>query len=330
MFNINRPEVKFAIDVVREASLLVKTVQAEMVSNALTKGDKSPVTVADFASQAYVAKELMEIFPGVPMVGEESSETLRTEKENETLAQITKFVNYKKQGATQEDVCEWIDFGMTTNAKKFWTLDPIDGTKGFLRGQQYAIAFALVEDGQPQIGVLGCPNLKDGYIEEFGGEGSLIIAVKGEGTWTTSLTQEKPFTQIKVSELTEPAQARYLRSYEAAHTNVSKLDIIAQEMGVTAEPVRLDSQAKYAILGAGAGDCLFRLISPKMPDYIEKIWDQAAGTLVAQEAGGKVTDLDGTPLDFSTGKFLSNNRGVLATNGHLHDACLAALRAANA
>ena len=67
-----------------------------------------------------------------------------------------------------------------------------------------------------------------------------------------------------------------------------------------------------------------------MPDYIEKIWDQAAGYLVAVEAGGKITDLDGKPLDFSTGKFLTNNRGVLASNTHLHQACLSAIHVAKA
>ena len=51
-------------------------------------------------------------------------------------------------------------------------------------------------------------------------------------------------------------------------------------MGGVAEPVRLDSQAKYAILACGGGDLIFRLISPKMPDYKEKIWDQAAGSII--------------------------------------------------
>lgn len=331
MFDQKNPEVKFALETVREAALLVKTVQAEMVSDALTKGDKSPVTVADFASQAYVAQKLIETFPGVPLVGEESSATLKTPEQKQTLEQITKFVNQKIPNCTQTQVCDWIDLGSTTNAEKFWTLDPIDGTKGFLRGQQYAVAFALVEKGQVQIGVLGCPNLKDGYIEDIGGEGSLVIAVKGQGTWVTSLTDPtQSFQQLTVSDRTNPTNARYLRSYEAGHTNVSHLDHIAQQMGVTAEPVRLDSQAKYSILAAGAGDCLFRLISPKMPNYVEKIWDQAAGYLVAVEAGGTITDLDGKPLDFSTGKFLSNNRGVLATNTHLHQASLHAIQAVGA
>jgi 3'(2'), 5'-bisphosphate nucleotidase len=101
-------------------------------------------------------------------------------------------------------------------------------------------------------------------------------------------------------------------------------------MGVKAEPVRMDSQAKYAILACGKGDAIFRLISAKQPDYKEKIWDQAAGSLVVEEAGGKVTDLDGKPLDFSRGRTLAANRGVLASNSLLHEAALQAIKTVGA
>ena len=84
----------------------------------------------------------------------------------------------------------------------------------------------------------------------------------------------------------------------------------------------MDSQAKYAVLAAGEGDVLLRLLSPSRPDYREKIWDQAAGSIVIEEAGGRITDLDGKPLDFSHGRTLAKNRGIVATNGHLHDAVL--------
>ena len=92
----------------------------------------------------------------------------------------------------------------------------------------------------------------------------------------------------------------------------------------------MDSQAKYAVLAAGEGDVLLRLISNSRPDYRERIWDQAAGSIVIEEAGGRITDLDGKPLDFSHGRKLEKNRGILATNGHLHDAVLSGLRAIGA
>jgi 3'(2'), 5'-bisphosphate nucleotidase len=65
-------------------------------------------------------------------------------------------------------------------------------------------------------------------------------------------------------------------------------------------------------------------------EYREKVWDQAAGSLIVQEAGGTVTDLDGRALDFTRGRRLVNNRGICATNGSLHPEALRALREINA
>ncbi len=87
----------------------------------------------------------------------------------------------------------------------------------------------------------------------------------------------------------------------------------------------MDSQAKCAVLAAGHAEIMLRLLSPDRPDYREKIWDQAAGSIIIEEAGGRVTDMDGKPLDFHTGRRLENNRGIVATNGLLHDKVLAAL-----
>jgi 3'(2'), 5'-bisphosphate nucleotidase len=172
--------------------------------------------------------------------------------------------------------------------------------------------------------------LSEGYKVDIGGPGSLVVAVRGQGAWTRPLDADGDFKQLGVSAQADPGQARLLRSAEAAHTNVDKLDDIAAQLGVAAEPVRMDSQAKYTVLAAGQGELLFRLLSPKMPDYREKLWDQAAGALIVEEAGGSITDLDGKPLDFSAGRVLVNNRGVLASNGRLHAAALEAVRAVGA
>ena len=117
-----------------------------------------------------------------------------------------------------------------------------------------------------------------------------------------------------------------MRSFESGHTDVSKIDEIASALGVAVDPVRMDSQAKYSVLAVGEGEVILRLLSPKMPNYQEKIWDQAAGAIVLEEAGGRISDLDGKALDFTQGRKLINNRGVLATNGFLHEAALKALR----
>jgi len=328
MFNTNNPEIKFALNAVRQASQLIQMVQIETAASALTKGDKSPVTVADFASQALVSYLLMQGFPDAVLVGEEASDALKEEGAEHLLEQVTGYAARFVPESTPDTVCEWIDRGAADPAKRFWTLDPIDGTKGFIRGDQYAVALALIEDGKVQIGVLGCPNLTDGYISEPGRAGSLVIAVRGQGTWLTSIADAKKndWKRIQVSPRANPVEARLMRSFESGHTDVSKINEIASALGTQADPVRMDSQAKYSVLAAGAGEVILRLLSPKMPNYQEKIWDQAAGSLVLEEADGRISDLDGKPLDFSVGRKLVNNRGVLATNGLLHEVALKALR----
>lgn len=331
MLDFKNPEIDFAIQTARRAAQLVRQVQAELVTPALTKEDRSPVTVADFACQALVAKLLSDAFPNEPLVAEESSNALQKPGAQKSLALVTSFVQHALDSSSPEpinpqQVCAWIDRGQTGQASRFWTLDPIDGTKGFLRGDQYAVALALVQNGVVQIGVLSCPNLVNADTPDLSGPGSLVIARRGQGTWCTAINSQTGWKHLHVSIRSNPAEARLLRSFEAGHTNVDQIGLFAQAMGIQATPVLMDSQAKYAVLAAGAGDLLLRLLSASMPDYKEKIWDHAAGSLVLQEAGGRISDLDGKPLDFTTGRSLVYNRGVLASNGTLHAPALAALK----
>lgn len=331
MIDLSIPEIRFAIDAVRSAARLAALVQAEMTSPALTKQDLSPVTVADFASQALVGSLLAKAFPGDPLVAEEDSAALR--EDASSLEQVTGFLSRFTRAATHSDVCAWVDRGAGAPDTRFWVLDPVDGTKGFLRGDQYAVALALIVNGMVEVGVLGCPNLS---VASLAGsrspvnssgpqEGTLALAVRGQGAWIAPLDAGGEFSPLRVSGQSEPAHARLLRSFESGHTNVSQVDVLAETLGVAAAPVRMDSQAKYAVLAAGQGEIYLRFLSPDKPDYREKIWDQAAGSLLVEEAGGKVSDLLGRPLDFSAGRTLLHNRGVLATNGALHPATIRAL-----
>jgi 3'(2'), 5'-bisphosphate nucleotidase len=131
---------------------------------------------------------------------------------------------------------------------------------------------------------------------------------------------------LHVSDVSDPSRARLLRSVEKGHTDTGGIAELVKTLGIKADPVPMDSQAKYAVLAAGGGEALLRLLSPTRPDYREMVWDQAAGSIIIEEAGGRVSDLDGKPLDFSQGRTLAANRGVLATNGHLHDALLTGLK----
>lgn len=324
---IDCSKARFAVAAVREAALLVRNVQREMVGAALAKDDKSPVTVADFAAQALIGKRLEETFPEMGFVGEESSDSLRTTEGRATLEQITRFVRQLIPEATDESVCQWINRGAGEPTENFWTLDPVDGTKGFLRGDQYAVALGYLRDGVVHVGALGCPELADGVSPDKGGAGSLLVARRTNGTYVRSLDDDSAaWMPLKVSDTIEVSRARLLRSVEKAHTDTGGIGQLVASLGISAEPVRMDSQAKYAVLAAGGGEVNLRLLSPSRPDYREKIWDQAAGSIIVEEAGGRVSDLDGRPLDFSQGRTLAKNRGLLATNGLLHDVLLEGLR----
>ena len=333
MININEPKIEFALNAVRQAASLAGDIQQEMVSVALTKDDRSPVTVADFAAQAVISSFLGKRFPDAILVGEEQADVLRSPEGRETLDRVVNFVSRVIPGVTPKLVCEYIDRGAAAPGENYWTLDPIDGTKGFLRGAQYACALAYVEEGKVQIGVLGCPNMNPDLREDVGGSGLLVVAKRGSGSWMTELREsqaEGQYSPLTVSTRLEPEQARLMRSFESGHTNISQVDRFQEELGGKADPVRMDSQVKYALLAAGWGEIYLRLLSPDRMDYREKIWDQAAGSVIVEEAGGKVTDLDGNPLDFSQGRTLKKNRGICATNGILHEAALTALGKINA
>ncbi len=323
-------EVQFALEATRQAALLTAQIEKELVHPALTKEDRSPVTVADYASQAVVAAALQRAFPHDRLVAEEESGLLRQAQSQDARQLVAQFVGRVEPSVQENSLWEWIERGNAPAEGRFWTLDPLDGTKGFLRGDQYAVALALVEQGSVQLGVLGCPKLDSRCQPQSEAQGALLVAKRGEGAWITSLHKPGAFRRLHVSAQTNIRQARLLRSFESSHTDVERIDAFVAHLAIQAEPLRLDSQAKYALLADGHGELLLRLLSPEKPHYREKIWDQAAGSLILEEAGGKITDLNGKALDFSRGRTLAENHGVLASNGVLHTQALAALKTVGA
>jgi 3'(2'), 5'-bisphosphate nucleotidase len=150
-----------------------------------------------------------------------------------------------------------------------------------------------------------------------------MSAARGTGSFVEPLFREATPTSIRVSAVLDPAAARFCESVESGHSDQDQSVQIARALGITAPGLRMDSQAKYA--GLARGDASIYLRLPTRKDYQEKIWDHAAGLIVVEEAGGRVTDVRGAPLDFSHGKTLAQNSGVIATNGPIHDAVLAAV-----
>ena len=311
---------QLAMEAVLKAAELCQQVQNEMVStDAIQKSDRSPVTVADFGSQALICKAIGDTFPEDIIVAEENAESLR---QNSTLLdRVTDYVKrFVKGEVLNQKVCGWIDRGSGEVEGSFWTLDPIDGTKGFLRNDQYAIALAWIVDGEVALGVLGCPNLPHRLDAPDSQRGCLFVAVRGEGT-TIYTTTGKFLGEARVSE----NASRLAESFESTHGDSDTHTKIANELGLNKPPLQIDSQAKYGIVARGEASLYIRLPNPAYPDYRECIWDHAAGLIVVEEAGGKVTDANGKPLRFLSGRRMVDNRGVVATNGTLHEQVLSVL-----
>jgi 3'(2'), 5'-bisphosphate nucleotidase len=319
-------EAACALGAVREAAVLCQAVRGRLLGpGTLAKTDASPVTVADFGSQALICRALAEAFPNDPVIAEEDSAELRRPEHAAVLAEVLAAVGGLRPGAGAAEVCGWIDHGGAGSySERFWTLDPIDGTKGFLRAEQYAVSLALVVGGQIVLGATACPNLP---ASGGGPRGSVFLAVRGQGARELSLADDGGSgTPIRVSPADDPAGARFCESVEAAHSAHGDAARVAQRLGIAGAPVRLDSQAKYAVVARGEAEIYLRL--PTRADYREKIWDHAGGVLILEEAGGRVTDVAGRPLEFTHGRELTANRGVIATNGRLHDRVLEALGSA--
>lgn len=337
-------ELKIASLAVKRASVLTKGLSDSIVelskSGTQIKNDKSPVTVGDYASQALINKAIKLNFPNDNIVGEEDSLSLKdgTEEANALSKRILDLLSetQQKTGKSSDalgdlkdlkEVYESIDLGNYEGGSKgrFWALDPIDGTKGFLRGDQFAVCLALIEDGKVVLGVIGCPNLPEHIVlndKQSGTKGGLFSAVKGVGSFYTPLFETDEFVPLKNQEKiqmtseTSSATLKVVEGVEKGHSSHSTQSQIKLKLGfsedtVAQQTLNLDSQVKYCVLAKGQADIYLRL--PVSDTYREKIWDHAAGNILIYESGGQVGDIGGQALDFGKGRQL-DSKGVIAAN----------------
>ena len=212
------------------------------------------------------------------------------------------------------------------SSDRYWTLDPIDGTKGFIRGEQYAISLALIENGEVILGVLGCPNLSSIHMETFESgkeEGTIYFSVKGRGSWSGPTHELIKKDKLKISDKITTDDCRACESVESSHSRFSYSSRIFDKLDLSLPPLRLDSQCKYAVVARGQAEIYLRI--PTDYQYEEKIWDHAAGSIIAQEAGATVTDIKGKQLDFRVGKTLKKNQGIACTIPAIHNKLIEAI-----
>jgi 3'(2'), 5'-bisphosphate nucleotidase len=366
-------ERRFAIAAVVAASRLTRAVRRDFdPSLAAAKSDTSPVTVADLGAQALVSMALAETLPGDGLMGEEDFGPLAASPDlaDAVLARVRE----QRPAVSIGDLRLALDRCDNPGGpgRRWWALDPVDGTKGFLRNEQYAVALALIEDGEVVLAIMACPNLpltgepvavaegagsaaaatagvpgrgSAGAAEalpasadealpgsratgspEPEGVGCLFIAERGTGAWMLPLgpsTTLETGTRIRVAAPTSASGGRYAESVEAAHSDQSASLRIAEALAITTEPLRLDSQTKYAVVARGDASIYLRL--PR-GGYQENVWDHAAGSLIVTEAGGHVSDVQGRQLDFTTGTRMTANSGIVATAASIHAEVVGAVR----
>ncbi|KAI4248270.1 MAG: hypothetical protein LQ352_005959, partial [Teloschistes flavicans] len=262
-------ELHIALLAVQRAAILTQRVFHDNAKGTLSKDDASPVTIGDFGAQALIISALRHNFPHDEIVGEEEAKPLR---ENPALAQkiltlvqeakLADAESEKALGGTIEDLNAMlaaIDAGNSPGGPtgRIWALDPIDGTKGFLRGGQYAVCLALIVDGDVKAGVLGCPNLPISNTAPISADvgtgaagdhsrGVLFSATKGCGATSRPLRPgalAPDPTRIHMQELAQLRDATFCESVEAAHSSHDDQSVIAARLGIGKESVRMDSQA---------------------------------------------------------------------------------------
>ncbi|KAF2561590.1 hypothetical protein F2Q70_00018959 [Brassica cretica] len=178
----------------------------------------------------------------------------------------------------------------------------------FIRGEQYAIGLALLVEGKVVLAVMACPKLplastavtNNTHKSSPNKIGCLFFGSAGTGTYVQSLNVVD----------SSPVKSEFESVCAVTEAgDVAPRRIRGQiQLGIKESPIKINSQTKYAGLSRGDGEVYLRFTRKPRP---ESIWNHAAGSILVSEAGGKVTDAEGNPLDFSKGKYLDYKRGIV-------------------
>ncbi|XP_074340755.1 putative 3'(2'),5'-bisphosphate nucleotidase, mitochondrial isoform X1 [Apium graveolens] len=352
-------ELEAAVDVVERACCLCVEVKKSLFSSEgriLEKNDQTPVTIADFGVQALVSLELGRLFPSIPLVAEEDSAFLRSNNlANSVLDVVSDKAEFSGKPLSEDDVLEAIDRGgkdafvFGSSPATYWVLDPIDGTKGFLKGSEalYVVGLSLVVEGDVVLGVMGCPNWQEEdsskptieiqeYDDIISRLGVVMVAHVGCGTWKKRLNDISSNTENmagswircfvdKYSIIKEASfcisDSQLWESLPLSNSFDATTDIQSvSENQILLLPVCCGSLCKYLMVASGRASVF---ILRSRVDRIIKVWDHAVGIICVQEAGGMVTDWEGSKIDLAADqedrRALFPSGGVLVTNGNVHD-----------
>ena len=247
-----------AISIAKSAGGKVMEVYREGTIDAFKKEDGSPLTEADLASHRIIANGLEAIAPNWPVLSEEAAP---------------------------------VSFGERRHWKRYWLVDPLDGTKEFLRKTgEFTINIALIEERFPVLGVVYAPAI-----------GKLYYAAREMGAFCEMGGKVERLAVM-------PRCGGIIRVVASRSHRGEKLDAFLEKLGEF-ETLSMGSSLKFCLVAEGSADIYPRL-SPTME------WDTAAAQCIVEEAGGKVVDLSGNRLQYNKDDL--RNPDFLAFCGNFH------------
>lgn len=302
-------EIEPMLRAVALASRLCHEVQTHYLSR-FTKNGHDVVTLADYGVQAILGKTIQEYFPDDGVIAEETAEHFTQALAPEQKERLATLVGeILGEAVSVEHIAGWLNHGKGRAAACTWVIDPVDGTRGFIAYKPYIIGVGMVESGKVMGGILGAPSYSGGKLF-YAWDGNAYERDMESGEDRTllvsgSAAEIRPVVNdIGLSIVEKQAIARQTAARAFDDPATDRIYALLEA---------------YLMVAQGRAD-LF-LCRPLNRCSV-KAWDHAAGVALVEAAGGKVTDLDGAALDFSTGETLTRNRGVVITNGHIHEVVL--------
>jgi len=264
-------ELETARAIAIEAADLVKALRSGGKLVIDSKAGNEPVTNADHAANALIVAKLRAAFPDDVVLSEEIP-----------------------------------DDGSRLGRTRVWMVDPIDGTRDFILGDDgFAVMIGLCVDGRPKVGAVAQPVT-----------GKTYTGIAGAGAWLDHRdTPSAPRQPLRTSSIAGPPGIRLVAS--KSH-RTPRVDAVRKALMIDDE-INVGSVGLKIGLVAEAARDLYVYTGGRT-----KIWDTCGPEAILAGAGGRMTDMDGNPLTYAEPD-LYNARGIIASNGPLHDFVVTAL-----
>jgi 3'(2'), 5'-bisphosphate nucleotidase len=287
-------ELQIASDVVTKTSEISEWFR-ETGFRIIEKQDHSPVTLADYAGQIYINHHLKKHFPKDQIIAEEHIKDL-TDRQERIIRTCFQDLNIPIKKFESS-----LNYRGTTSRRQ-WTVDPIDGTKGFIANLSYSIGIGFMVNTEPIVSAIASPNFDERGLGIFRAE-------LGQGAEASY--NKKKFQSIHVSNELDLSKAKVCISLH----NVSEktLKFLKKHNIRKSSQLQMDGMGKFCKVADGTADYYFHLNRSKM-----FVWDYCPGDLLVREAGGKSTDIKNNRLKFRDNLCVISAPGYVFCNNAIH------------